>query len=403
MAFYQDLSEMISNGNNAKEPAPQASWSPAEFTAALGKTAFAFRGYNVTNLARTPELYACDHFRATLEEYLRRGSAIAESVTGKRVDLVKRVQQGRDTSLATYHEAIAMIIAVEMAQLELLGEKFGVPWQQAKVGYGFSLGEIGALVAGGILKMEDALRIPLSLSADCVSLAHDVTLGVLFSRGQPLDKNKVHQVCEKITSEGNGTIGISAYLAPNSLLAIGQGKTLTVFRQRLGEISAERLHLRCNEHQWPPLHTPIVWQFNIPDRASRLLEQTPLRFESPSPPVYSLAAAEPYDGYNARTLLRSWVDHTQQLWSSVDMTLSGGIDTVVHVGPKPNIISATFHRLADNVEAQTKGSIHMRALSGIISRPWLSSLLPNSVNLLRAPQIRHIILEDWLIQQHAML
>ena len=393
----------MNDDTNPNESNSGPHWSPDDFTAALKKTAFAFRGYNVTNLERTPELYACDNYRATLDKYLRRGSALAEDVTGRKVDLVERVQQKRDTSLATYHEAIPLIIAVEIAQLELLHEKFGVPWQQAPICYGFSLGEIGALVASGLFDLEDALRIPLELSADCVHLADNVSLGILFSRGQPLNKKDMHRCCEKISSEGQGTIGISAYLAPNSLLVVGQGKTLEILRTQLGEMSSERLHLRRSEHHWPPLHTPIVWQQNIPDRAARLLETTPMCGDSPSPSVFSLASGDRYDQYNARTFLRNWVDHAQQLWSAVDMTLSSGIETVVHVGPKPNIIPATFQRLAHNVESQTNGSIHMQALSSIIRRPWLSTLLPKRANLLRAPQIRHIMLEDWLIKQYTSI
>ena len=51
------------------------------------------------------------------------------------------------------------------------------------------------------------------------------------------------------------------------------------------------------------------------------------------------------------------------------------------------------------IEGQTRGSIGMRAISNIIRRPWLISLLPSKVALLRAPLVKHVILEDWLMTQ----
>jgi len=393
----------MSESSSTDNPDANQDWSPDQFTQSLGKTAFAFRGYNVTNLERTPDLLACENYRPILEENLRQASLVASQTTGKSVDLVSRVEHGRETSLATYHEAVAMILAVELTQVELLGKFFSIPWGQVKLSYGFSLGEIGALIAGGVFQLADAAKIPISLAEDAANLSLGVVLGVLFSRGRPLELDKVHWLCGDITSGGGGTIGVSAYLAPNSVLVIGQNGTLDEFKERLGELSTERLHLRRNENQWPPLHTPIVWQHHIPDRAARLLENTPFEFSPTTPPIFSLATGQLYNQYNVRQSLRCWVDHPQQLWNAVDRTLNEGIETVVHVGPRPNIIPATFKRVSGNVESQTKGRIGLRALSGIIKRPWLAGILPKSANLLRAPQIRHVILEDWLITHHAKL
>ena len=76
-----------------------------------------------------------------------------------------------------------------------------------------------------------------------------------------------------------------------------------------------------------------------------------------------------------------------------------GIETVLHVGPTPNILPATFKRLRDNVEAQTRGSVGMRALSAVVHRPWLKALLPERTALLRATSVQQVILEDWLLDQ----
>ena len=78
-----------------------------------------------------------------------------------------------------------------------------------------------------------------------------------------------------------------------------------------------------------------------------------------------------------------------------------GVETVVHVGPGPNIIPATFSRLATNVALQTKDKLPMQTLSSLVRQGWLSGLLPKRANLLRAPHIQHVKVEDWLLEQDA--
>ncbi len=74
---------------------------------------------------------------------------------------------------------------------------------------------------------------------------------------------------------------------------------------------------------------------------------------------------------------------------------------MIHVGPEPNLIPATFNRLSDNIVQQTTGrgigKLGMRAVSGMANRPWLANILPSRTALLRAPAVKQIILEDWLL------
>jgi [acyl-carrier-protein] S-malonyltransferase len=366
----------------------------------MNVTAFAFRGYNVTNLGRSHELLQHPAYGPILHEFLQRGSEICAEVKRRPVDLVQRVAEQRETSLATYDEAVAMVVTAEMAQLAMLERIYGIKITDASFAFGFSLGEVAALVASHVLELEEALRIPLMLSEDSVDLAHDATLGVLFSRKGQLSRKNVHRLCQEINLRGQGVIAVSAYLAPNSMLIVGQGNTLEMFRQEMQKISNERLYLRRNEHRWPPLHTPIVWQRNVSDRAQHLMHVMPGGLNAPTLPVFSLVTGSMgYDDSNTRELIGRWVDEPQRLWEAIDFTLAKGIETVIHVGPHPNIIPATFNRLAANVANQKKDSRGMRALSTIANRPWLGALLPRRASLLRAPKVRHIYLEDWLLDQ----
>ena len=69
------------------------------------------------------------------------------------VDLVQRVRLEKEPSLK-YHESIALIVAVELAQIDIL-KTFLISHSSANMMYGFSLGELSALTAGGVLTVAE--------------------------------------------------------------------------------------------------------------------------------------------------------------------------------------------------------------------------------------------------------
>jgi len=370
----------------------------------ISNSAFVFRGYNVTNLGRSTELLTHRTYGTIVERTLQEVSKIASDLLSRKIDLLERVRQKQETDLETYADAVALILAMEQAQLKLLEEFFDIEYSRARMGFGYSLGEIGALVAGGVMDLSTALHAPLLLAADCVELARDVTLGVLFSRGPALDANAVYKLCLRINTAGKGVVGISSFLAPNSMLLMGQGDTIDRFADLMPEWLPQKLYLRKNDSRWPPLHTPIVWQRNIPNRSAVMMQTLPGGFSGPTPAVLSLVTGKlSYNDFNARDLLARWVDHPQRLWDAVSETLAMGIDTIVHVGPEPNLVPATFKRVADNVTTQMAAKswegVGLRAVSRAVRRPWLAKILPTRSSLLRAPYVQQINLEDWLLEQ----
>jgi [acyl-carrier-protein] S-malonyltransferase len=377
---------------------------PNELQRRIDTTAFTFRGYNVRNLGRTPELLAHPAFGPTMERHLRQAGDICSAEIGRSVDLVRRVVERDEPDLDHYAEAVALVMAVEFAQIELLQSHFGTYYSEAKLAFGYSLGELAALASAGVMEAEHAMRVPISMAADAADLAKNVVMGVLFSRGPAIDETDVRRLCRQITAEGNGTIGISAILSPNTYLLLGQDRTIARFTAIMHEALPAPVHLRVNPDRWPPLHTEIARQRHIPDRASVMMERMPGGFVPPCPPVVSLVTGKrSYDDLHARDILRQWVDQPQRLWDAVYETLATGVTTVVHVGPDPNVIPATFHRISENVHQQmtgsSLGSYGMRAAAGLARRPWLSAILPSRAALLRAPAVQHVVLEDWLLEQ----
>ena len=125
----------------------------------------------------------------------------------------------------------------------------------------------------------------------------------------------------------------------------------------------------------------------------------------PNPTLLSCVTGEAsYDAENTRELLTDWTDHPQRLWDVIDRTLAMGAEVVIHVGPRPNLIPATFTRLGNNVEPPPGQPLHADARPGRRLAAWAGTPgSPGSCrrgpSLLRAPFLTHVILEDWLLDQ----
>jgi len=371
----------------------------------MNQTVFAFRGYNITNQGRTLELLEVPQLRPIFESNLNQAAEICSDVLHQKVDLLEMLKNQTESSLQTYTEDVAQIVAVEISQIQALGEIYEVDIQSARYLCGYSLGEACAVICAGVFDLPSLLSPILKLSREMIPLVEDVSMAVLFSRGEALNMNAVKKHCVEITAEGNGTIAISTYLSPNTVLLLGQQKTIARFKQTMHDVFPKPVHLRKNPHHWPPMHTPITWQRSVPNQAGVLLGNTPGGLRIPSPQVLSMVTGDAnYNDFNSREILVQWVDHPMRVWDAVTKILAANVARVIHVGPEPNILPATFNRLASNVSlqlsARTLEGFGKWAFSQIANRrPWLASILSRDATLLRAPFLEHIMLEDWLLSQ----
>jgi [acyl-carrier-protein] S-malonyltransferase len=370
----------------------------------IASSAFAFRGYNITNLGRSDELLAHRMYGPLVEAHLREAGQIASDCLHERVDLLHVVRERIESSLPTFGRDIALILAMEVAQIQILEQLFEIPYRNAKLSFGYSLGEIAALVCGGVYRLPDVLPPLLAMAKESAELAEDITMGVLFSRGRELNVEAVERLCTQVNLERRGVVAISSFLSPNTVLLLGQGDTIDRFAARMADVLPDKTYLRKNKDRWPPLHTPILWQKLIPNRAARDMYLVSGGMQRPQPPVISLVTGKAsYNDFNSRKLISQWVDHPQRLWDAIYETLVAGVETIVHVGPAPNLLPATYKRISDNVTVQLSGrtlnSLGLRAVSSVW-RPWLTRLLSSRTALLQAPFIKHIVLEDWLLAQN---
>ena len=109
---------------------------------------------------------------ALLLRYLQRGSEICEEIVRRRVDLAAAVSAHFEYGIDQYAEAVAMIVAADLAQVELLEEFHGVRFREAKLAYGYSLGELSAVACGGVLTMAEVLSVPVAMAEDAAALGN---------------------------------------------------------------------------------------------------------------------------------------------------------------------------------------------------------------------------------------
>ena len=138
----------------------------------IRRTALAFRGYNVTNLGRTPELMAVPAYRDILQPYLESASRTCQEITGKPVDLVARVAAQKDTTLEDYAESIALIVSVEQAQLAInaFPDLYQIAYQ---TGFNAKLGLVGlqegdADLGNDLLKVMAEQKVDFTLVQNCL-------------------------------------------------------------------------------------------------------------------------------------------------------------------------------------------------------------------------------------------
>ncbi len=369
----------------------------------VASAALALRGYGQTNMGRTPELLATPAYRSLVENRLAEAGALCQQVTGRNVDLAARVADRIEPDLDAFAEAIAIVFAAELSQVDLAREIHGIDLTAAKLSFGYSLGELTAVALSGLYPLEAVMRVPLELAADCAAMASDVTMGIVFSRAAIISEPMIHRLCEEISVEGRGTIAVSAVLSPNTLLVLGQGGTVGLLRDRLEQADGPPILVRQNDGVWPPLHTPLVRDRHVPDRAALMVRGVPRLAEVPRPPIWSLVTGKrEYEQDSGREVLCRWVDSPQRLWDVVEAVLVEDVHTVIHIGPAPNVIPATFKRVADTVVRQTLAwtlsGVGMRTVQRMAQTTWLAPLLPRSGALLRAPRVEPIVLEDWLLE-----
>ena len=253
--------------------------------------------------------------------------------------------RGPSRRSAASPQDVATIVAMELAQLRLLEEFFEVAiGREARLSFGYSIGELSAMVLGGVLPLEQLLPVPLGLAADCAELAGRHDHGRPLHRGaRPAARGRRAALPggQQRGARADRPLGLPVAQHGAADRPGGHARPARARDGRVpareGDAPAQAAPLAAaahaaglaEEHPQPDRRWPST-------RSAGASRSRRRRSSRASPGEAS------YDELNSREILIQWTDHPQRLWDVIDETLGSGVELVVHVGPAPNLIPATF-------------------------------------------------------------
>ena len=215
----------------------------------------------------------------------------------------------------TQYTQIAMLTD-ELAILSVLKEH-GI---RPAVTAGLSLGEYGAIVASGIMRMEDAFRVVRERG---IYMQEAVPVGGAMSAVLGLAADVVERVCE----ETEGTVTVANYNCPGQLVISGEAAAVEKAGAALKELGAKRVvPLKVSG----PFHSKML----IPagEKLERVLEDVELS-DFTIPYVSNLMGDYVRDTKEIKFLLKMQISSPVKWQQSVEKMIEEGVDTFVEIGP----------------------------------------------------------------------
>lgn len=272
----------------------------------MGKIAFLFPGQGAQYTGMGKEFYEKEKTAAGVFD-------TASKVTGLNLPALCFEENG-DLNQTQYTQ-IAMLTD-ELAILSVLKEH-GI---RPAVTAGLSLGEYGAIVASGIMRMEDAFRVVRERG---IYMQEAVPVGGAMSAVLGLAADVVERVCE----ETEGTVTVANYNCPGQLVISGEAAAVEKAGAALKELGAKRVvPLKVSG----PFHSKML----IPagEKLERVLEDVELS-DFTIPYVSNLMGDYVRDTKEIKFLLKMQISSPVKWQQSVEKMIEEGVDTFVEIGP----------------------------------------------------------------------
>ncbi|MGN0322855.1 MAG: ACP S-malonyltransferase [Oliverpabstia sp.] len=237
----------------------------------------------------------------------------ASDVTG--LDILALCFEENDKIHITEYTQIAML-AVEAAMLKALEEK-GV---HAQVHAGLSLGEYGALIASGVMSVEDAFWVVRKRG---IFMQEAVPVGGAMCAVMGMDGTVIKEICESV----DGIVSVANYNCPGQIVITGETNAVDEACEKLKEAGARRcIHLKVSG----PFHSPMLKEAG--KKLGEVLETVEIHpFEVPY--ITNVTADYVTEPSNVRKLLKEQVSSSVLWQQSVERMIADGVDTFIEIGP----------------------------------------------------------------------
>lgn len=237
----------------------------------------------------------------------------ASEVTG--LDIPQICFTENDQIHITEYTQIAML-TTEAAILAALREK-GI---QSQVHAGLSLGEYGALIASGVLSLEDAFRVVRERG---ILMQEAVPQGGAMSAVLGMDGERIAEICESI----EGLVSVANYNCPGQVVITGEKEAVEQAAERLKEAGAKRcIPLQVSG----PFHSLMLKEAG--EKLGNVLEKIEIGDIS-IPYLTNVTADYVTEKEKVKTLLKEQVYSPVRWQQSVERMIADGADTFIEVGP----------------------------------------------------------------------
>ena len=231
------------------------------------------------------------------------------------LDVAKLCFEENEQIHITEYTQIAML-ATEAAIFAALKEKGITP----DVTAGLSLGEYGALIASGVMSMEDAFAV---IRKRGIYMQNAVPAGGAMSAVLGLDAAAIEKIC----AETEGTVSIANYNCPGQIVITGEQAAVDAAAAALKEAGAKRIvPLKVSG----PFHSPML--SGAGEQLAEALKEVKIADDF-IPYVANVTADYVTKASDVKPLLEKQVASSVRWQQTIERLIAEGADTFVEIGP----------------------------------------------------------------------
>lgn len=254
-------------------------------------------------------------------------------------DLAKACFEGTEQELAQTGVAQPAIMATSLAVLEAM-ENEGIPFSAVA---GHSLGEYAAMVASGILTLEDGFRVIKERAAAMQECAENQDGSMVAVLG--MDSEEIAQVCESV----DGYVVPVNYNNPKQTVIAGETSAVDLAVEKFTELGKRTSRLKVNAAFHSKLMQPAA------DRFKEAIANIP--FHTPEVEYFSnVLGGKMTDFSDMVGYLTTHLVSPVQFVKELNAMREAGYDTYVELGPNKVLAGLVKKTLKDvtvlNVENQ---------------------------------------------------
>ncbi|HIZ22048.1 MAG TPA: ACP S-malonyltransferase [Candidatus Blautia faecigallinarum] len=272
----------------------------------MGKTAFIFPGQGAQYTGMAKDF--CEQIPACEKVF-----DLASEATG--LDIKKLCFEEDPRLHITEYTQVAML-AAEAAILTAVWEK-GI---RSQVNAGLSLGEYGALLASGVMGMEDAFRVVRQRG---ILMQEAVPTGGAMAAVIGTDAGLIEEVCAKT----EGIVSIANYNCPGQIVITGEEEAVKKAGEALKEAGARRIvPLKVSG----PFHSAMLKEAG--EKLGGVLEGITLgKIETPY--LTNVTGKTVTEVSQVKELLVKQVSSSVRWQQCVEQMIQDGTDTFIEIGP----------------------------------------------------------------------